>query len=128
MKTPKKEVKAAIVGLGRVGSIFLKKAIERKDHGINIVAAAEKSQSAPGIQIAKDNGIRVYGDGKELVEMGDDIDIIFDLTGDPRVTMFLQRALFRSKNLHTVLAPEAFAHYVWSLMAADEEFPDHHMK
>lgn len=95
MKTPKKEVKAAIVGLGRVGSIFLKKAMEKKDRGINIVAAAEKNENAPGIQIAKDNGIIVYGDGKKLVEIGDGLDIIFDLTGDPRVMMLLQRTLFQ---------------------------------
>jgi predicted dehydrogenase len=126
METAEKEVKAAIVGLGRVGSIFLKKLIKKEGQGIKIVAAAEKNESAPGIRIAKDNGIIVYGDAREITAMGEAIDIIFDLTGNPTEKMLLRRELLRSKNLHTVLAPETIAFFIWGLIAEGEELPRVH--
>jgi glyceraldehyde-3-phosphate dehydrogenase/erythrose-4-phosphate dehydrogenase len=120
------EVKAAIVGLGRVGSIFLKKVIEKKNPSIKIVAAAEKDENAPGVKLARDNGIKVFTEGREITSLGEEIDIIFDLTGSPNEKMLLRRELLRSKNLHTVLAPETTAHFIWGLIADGEELPRVH--
>lgn len=128
MGTSGMEVKAAIVGLGRVGSIFLKKLIEKDGQGIKIVAVAERDENASGVQFALDNGIEVYREGKEITALGEEIDIIFELTGNPNEKMLLRRELLRAKNLHTVLAPETIALFIWGLIAEGEELPEVHRK
>lgn len=128
MGTAGLEIKAAIVGLGRVGSIFLRKLIDKDGQGIRIVAAAERDENAPGVQFALDNGIMVYREGREIAALGDEIDIIFELTGNPNEKMLLRRELLRAKNLHTVLAPETIALFIWGLIAEGEELPEVHRK
>jgi aspartate-semialdehyde dehydrogenase len=119
----KKELRAAIVGLGRVGSTFLSKLTEKQGQGIKVVVAAETKQDSPGIQTAKENGIRVVSDGKEIIEMGDAIDIIFDLTGNRHAKMELRVKLAKSGNMSTVIAPEVLAFFIWNLIAEGEQFP-----
>jgi glyceraldehyde-3-phosphate dehydrogenase/erythrose-4-phosphate dehydrogenase len=123
METAKKELKVALVGLGRVGSKFLKKLMDRGGRGIKVVAAAEKSEDALGYKLAKDNGITVYSDGMEIIKMGKDVDIIFDLTGERFAKMDLRAELARSGNTHTVIAPEVLSWFIWNIITGGAEFP-----
>ncbi len=121
-----KEVRVAIIGLGDVGSTFLAKLAEKGSQGVKIVAAAEVNQSAPGIATAKDNGIEVLSDSKEVVAMGESVDIIFDLTGSADAKRALRSELARSGNQHTVLAPEVVAFLMWDLMGGGAELSTKH--
>ena len=122
----KREVHAAIVGLGRVGNAFLEKLIEREGHGIKIVAAAERDENAEGVKLAKDKGIRIYSDGKEVAQLGQAVDIIFDFTGNPDEKAALRVELVRTGNHNTVIAPEVVAEFIWDIMEPSEDFPDSH--
>ncbi|MCK5236716.1 MAG: hypothetical protein KAR06_07000 [Deltaproteobacteria bacterium] len=126
MTDGKKEVSVAIVGLGQVGSTFLDKLATKEGSGVNIVAAAELNSSAPGVESAKSKGIEVHEGTKELVAMGDSVDIIFDLTGNPEAKRNLRSELARSGNQHTVIAPEVVAFLIWDLMGESKEFPGGH--
>jgi homoserine dehydrogenase len=128
MAPKKKALKVGIAGLGRVGSTFLKKLLEKASNNINIVAAADIDQKAPGVKIAEDNGIRVYNDGKEISRLGEEIDIIFDFMGNYHEKMALRGELVLSDNNHTVVAPEVISYLIWDLMEAEEEFPEVHRK
>lgn len=128
MATEKKDVNVAIVGLGRVGSTFLEKLTEKERQGVKIVAAAEPNQNSPGVKIAKDKGIRVYGDSKDVIALGEGVDIIFDLTGNAEARKALRSGLAQSGNQSTVVAPEVIAFLVWDLMAVGERFPGDHSK
>lgn len=128
MAVEKKKVNVAIVGLGRVGSTFLAKLAEREGQGVSIVAAAERDAKSAGVGIAKGKGIKVFGDTKDIVTMGDEVDIIFDLTGNPDARKNLRGELARSGNQHTVIAPEVVAFLIWDLMGAKEDFPGDHKK
>ncbi len=128
MGDEKKEVRVAIVGLGRVGSVFLKKLSEREKTGLKIVGCAEKRADAPGVEVAKSRGIPVYTDTKEIVAMGEDVDVIFDLTGNPETRKNLRGELARSGNQHTVIAPEVIAYLIWDLMGETEELPHAHQR
>ena len=114
-----KEVKVAILGLGRVGSKFMTKLAEKASSGIKIVAAAEKDSGSPGIEEAKGKGVAVHTDSKDIVAMGEDIDIIFDLTGNTEARKALRSELARSGNQHTVIAPEVVAFLIWDLMGGE---------
>ena len=48
--------------------------------------------------------------------MADQIDIIFDLTGSPEVRQTLRAKLHDAGNRDTIIVPEIFAHFVWSLL------------
>lgn len=121
-----KEVKVAIAGLGRVGSRFLQILTSRAGSSVRIIAAVEANPDAPGVKIAEDRKIVVFREPSELVKLGDDIDVIFDLTGSPEFRRAVRSGLAESRNRHTVVAPEVMAFLMWDLMASGETFPDNH--
>ncbi|MDO8707079.1 hypothetical protein [Pseudomonas sp.] len=121
-----KEVRIAIAGLGRVGSKFLQKLTDRIGSGVKIIAVVEANPDAPGVKIAEAGGIRVYRDVQDIVNLGDAVDVIFDLTGSIEVRKALRSGLAESNNRHTVVAPEVVAFLIWDLIAAGEAFPASH--
>lgn len=121
-----KEVKVAIAGLGRVGSRFLQILTSRAGSSVKIIAAVEANPDAAGVKIAEERNIAVYREPSELVKLGDDIDVIFDLTGSPEFRKALRSGLAEFRNRHTVVAPEVMAFLIWDLIASGESFPDNH--
>jgi predicted dehydrogenase len=116
----------AIVGLGRVGSVFLDKLLKQANKGIAIVAVAEKGATA-GAALAKANGItNVSLD--QLVAQSDKIDILFDLTGLAEVRKELREKLMAAGNQHTVIATESIASFIWLLISDGETLPNVHAK
>jgi predicted dinucleotide-utilizing enzyme len=116
----------AIVGLGRVGSVFLEKLLAQSGKGVSIVAVAEKGDTA-GVALAKANGIENLNID-QLVAKGGDIDILFDLTGSAAVRQELRERLMGAGNRHTVIATESVALLIWALIADGENLPDVHGK
>lgn len=111
----------AIVGLGRIGSAFLQQMLARQSHGIELVCAAELNDT-PGRQAAVDAGVAIKS-LDEIVAIGKEIDVVFDLTGIPTVRRDLRERFARSHNLHTVIASESIMRVIWSLIT-DEALPD----
>lgn len=113
----------AIVGLGRVGTQFINKMMNFKTKGIHIIVAAEEDDTE-GKKSAIDRGIQIKT-SDEIASMGDYIDIIFDLTGNPEVRKSLRHGLLQHKNNHTAVAPETFAYLLWSVLE-DKPLPNVH--
>ncbi|MBW8072939.1 MAG: homoserine dehydrogenase [Ferrovum sp.] len=118
-----KKQKIAIVGLGRVGSVFLEALLSKANQGLEIVAVVEKSDT-PGCRLAQAEGIEIL-DVDGLVGKSGDVDIIFDLTGVSAVRQELREKLLKSTNRHTVIATESIARMIW-IFIADTELPDIH--
>lgn len=116
----------AIVGLGRVGSVFLAELLRRPSKDIEIVAVAENNETSGKI-LARSQGIAVL-DIDALVAMGEKIDILFDLTGMPAVRRELREKLSDANNRHTIIATETIAKLIWSLVASDVVLPNVHGK
>ena len=96
----------AIIGLGRIGSVFLG-AMQQKRQRINLVCVAERMET-PAKSQATAAGIKI-ATLDEIVAMGNGIDVIFDLTGIPDVRKELREKLLASNNKHTVIASETSA-------------------
>lgn len=111
----------AIVGLGRVGSIFLDKTLGKSD--VIRVKAVCELYDTQGRKQAEKEGIPVM-DLSEVIALGVDIDIIFDLTGDENVTCGLRRKLNKAGNTYTQVAQNRLARLVWSLISDDQYLPD----
>lgn len=111
----------AIVGLGKMGSAFLAELLAQPNEGVEIVAVVEKNNTA-GLALAKTHGIRNLSID-ELIKIGDDLDILFDLTGVAAVRKEIRDKLRASENRHTIVATENIARMVWTLIASGAELP-----
>ncbi len=116
----------AIVGLGRVGSVFLAELLRQESKEITVVAVAENGETS-GKALAKSHSIPVL-DIDGLIAKGDGIDILFDLTGAPAVRKELREKLMASDNRHTVIATETIARLIWALISSDVALPSVHGK
>lgn len=110
--------KIAIIGLGRIGSAFLRNIMTRRQHGVELVGVAETGNT-PGRQMAIDAGLPLLS-LDQIVEMGGQIDVLFDLTGIPSVRRELREKLMERKNDHTVIASETIARLIWALTTDDD--------
>jgi predicted dinucleotide-utilizing enzyme len=111
----------AIVGLGKMGSAFLAELLGQPNEAVEIVAVAEKADTA-GLALAKSRGIKNVSID-QLIAMGEDLDILFDLTGDDQVRQELRDKLQATGNRHTIVAAENIARMVWALIASGAELP-----
>jgi predicted dinucleotide-utilizing enzyme len=111
----------AIVGLGKVGSAFLEELLGQSNEGVEIVAVVESNNTA-GSALAKARGIKNLSID-ELVGMGEDLDILFDLTDVASVRQDLRDKLRAAGNRHTIIATENIARMVWTLIASGAELP-----
>ena len=107
--------KVAVVGLGRVGAAFLDELLCLTGKGIKVAYAVEKFDT-PGKKMAEAAGVQILSID-ELIALGEAVDIIFDLTGVPKVRKELREKLYGTSNRHTVIAPENIAHFIWSIMS-----------
>jgi len=112
-------INVALLGLGRIGQQFaasLATHIEDGDKPIKIVAVAERDPDSEAAKRFADAGVPVYTDAADVVALGDQVDIIFDLTGVTSVRKALRDKLQDLDNFHTVLVPEVFARLLWSFL------------
>ena len=82
---------------------------------VKVVAVAERSAQSELAKAFAGDGVPVYADAADVLELGDGIDIVFDLTGSADVRASLRNALGSSGNTHTILAPEALVRFFWAM-------------
>lgn len=111
-----KNINVAIVGAGRVGKTLLEKLLEFEGKGVTVVALADNNSEAVGIKLGKEKGIAIYDDVQKIVDLGDKVDVIFELTGDSGARRDCRMAMVKSENIHTVIAPETIAFLLWNLV------------
>ncbi len=83
---------------------------------IDLVAVCDVNTESPGATLARDNGIFVTGDVDELAAMGEDIDIIIEVSGDPTVKPKLKNAFIVSGNRTTIIMHDLVARMMMSIM------------
>ena len=113
----------ALLGLGRIGQQFaesLTKHIEEGNKALAIVAVAESNPDSEAAEKFNELGIPVYTDALDMVDLGDRVDIIFDLTGAADLRQAMRKRLQEKGNQHTVLVPEVFARMMWTVLEDGE--------
>jgi len=111
-----KKIKVALLGLGKVGETFAEHFLEQiQEHSapIEIVAVADHHPDSPVALGFSQNGVMVVNDAMEVVKLGNDVDVIFDLTGNSRTRQELRLKLIESRNTHTVIATENIVNLLW---------------
>jgi len=113
-------IKVALVGLGRIGSLFLGQIINRKS-SVEIVLVVEPNDT-PGKLMAEEEGISV-SNIDDIIARGEEIDLVFDLTGRSEVRQQLRTAYQKANNRHTIIVPDLMAHFIYSLIT-ETDIPD----
>jgi len=110
--------KIAIVGLGEVGTELMEQLMQHQELGLEISCVSELNETSGKIK-AVNAGIAVVA-LPAIAEMGENIDIIFDLTGSASVRSQLRESLYASGNKYTVIVAENISHIIWSLLTGNK--------
>ncbi|MDX8397204.1 MAG: hypothetical protein R8K49_02670 [Mariprofundaceae bacterium] len=113
--------KIAIVGLGQVGGELMEHLMRHQELGLEISCVSELNDTQAKKR-AVEAGIATV-DIAGITAMGEEIDIIFDLTGSVAVRSALREGLFASGNKYTVIVAENVSHIIWSLLTG-QPVPD----
>lgn len=108
-----KVAKVAIVGVGRTGAPLIKDFL--KYDYIQIMGVADVSPDAEGIKLAKESNIYTTTDAMDLAKMGDDVDIIIEVSGDPSVKPKLKEYYQQTGNKHTIIMHDLIVRLMISL-------------
>jgi len=115
-------IKVALLGLGEVGQEFAEHFLEIIQEGgkpVEIVAVAHDDLNSPIVLGFQQSGVQVYKNAVDIIEMGDAVDMIFDLTGNKDTRKALRQGMQTSNNKHTVIAPETMARLLWMFFDSD---------
>lgn len=119
-------LRIAILGLGEVGELFAEHLLEKiqiKGKPVKIVAVADPDTQSPVALGFSQSKIPVFEKYLDVVDMANDIDIIFDLTPDPMLKQRLRLELLSKKNRHTTIASQDVARLLWYFFDEDIELP-----
>lgn len=110
------KTRIALLGLGDIGEKFAEHFLEIMQEGgkpIEIVAVAHHDVNSPVALGFQQNKVKVFSNPVDVITLGDKVDIIFDLTEDPKTRQALRQGLQKTGNHHTVIAPEVVANLLW---------------
>jgi len=116
------KIRVALLGLGEIGEEFAENflnIIQEAGKPIEIAAVAHDDLDSPIVLGFQHSNVPVFKDATDVIDMGESIDIIFDLTGNTETRQLLRQGLMKSDNKHTVIAPEVVAKLLWMLFDAD---------
>lgn len=103
-----------IVGAGSGGTIILNLLLNL--NFMNVKAIVDKDEQAPGLHFARKMGIKHGSDWKPFLT--EDIQIVFDVTGDKSVI----KELMHSIPAHTLLIPGTVANLLVGLLKENDRF------
>ncbi|TCV89579.1 hypothetical protein [Sulfurirhabdus autotrophica] len=121
------KVNVALLGLGSVGETFAENFLEKiqEQHiNVEIVAVSTRHIDSPVAMGFAHSKVPVFENALDVINLGDKVDIIFDLTGNPDLRKSLRNRLQETKNTHTVIAPEVVAHLLWNFFGEKTDMPE----
>ena len=120
------KIRVALLGLGHVGEVFAEHFLEKIQEGhanVEIVAVATHDLESPVALGFAHSKVPVLKDALSVTNLGEKVDIIFDLTGNAELRQNLRNRLQESGNRHTVVAPEVLAHLLWNFFGESVALP-----
>ena len=107
------KINIAIIGAGQTGAPLIENLANSSF--VEIVSIADLNQQAPGIIFAKERGIPVTSDYRDVVKLGKQVDIIIEVTGVAQVKKSLKEFMQVTGNKHTVIMHELIAVLMMSM-------------
>ncbi len=101
------KINVALIGGGRTGTPLLKALLGYPF--INVVGIADKNASAKSMKLAKKQGIFTTTKPMEIVDMGAEVDILIEVTGDSSLKKRIKAKLVKNKNRKTIIMHDLVA-------------------
>ena len=108
--------------MGEVGQEFAEhflEIIQEEGKDVEIVAVAHHDKDSAVALGFQQSGVKFFEDAADVVKLGEEIDVIFDLTGSNDTRQALRKGMQETNNRHTVIAPEMMARLLWMFFGED---------
>lgn len=107
------KIRIGVIGAGETGTPLLIQLLDAKF--VEVVGVADLNDDMPGMRVARARGIRTTNDFMEIATLGNELDILIDVTGVPAVREKLRGYFQESGNHHTIIMHEMIAVLMMSL-------------
>lgn len=107
------KIRIGLIGAGETGTPLLKQLLDASF--VDIVGVADLNDAMPGMQLARSRGVKTTNDFMEMARLGNDLDILIDVTGVPAVREKLRNFFKETGNQHTIIMHEMIAVLMMSL-------------
>lgn len=119
------KINLALIGAGRTGTPLLKELL--KYPYINILGVADADPKAEGIKLAQEHGIPTSTDPMEVLKKGSLIDILVEVSGDPKLKKQIKDNFDQTHNTKTIIMHELIARLLISVCTQqDKLIPSFH--
>ena len=106
-------IRIVMIGAGETGTPLLKQLLAAPF--VEVVGVADLKNDMPGMDLARQYGVRTTNDFMTLARLGEAVDIIIDVTGVEAVRDRLRGYMQDSGNHHTIIMHELLAVLLMSL-------------
>ncbi|WP_042691253.1 oxidoreductase [Azospirillum sp. B506] len=106
--------RVAVVGAGETGTPLLSKLLAAPF--VELLGVADLDPEAPGMLLAGHRGVKTTTSFQELAGLGEQLDVLIDVTGVPAVRDSLRKAMQETGNHHTVIVHEMVVQLMLSLL------------
>ena len=111
---PNNLFRVAVVGAGETGTPLLSKLLAAPF--VELLGVADLDPEAPGMRLAHHRGVKTTTNFHELAQLGEQLDVLIDVTGVPAVRDALRKAMLGTGNHHTVIVHEMVVQLMLSLL------------
>jgi acetaldehyde dehydrogenase (acetylating) len=112
-------VRIAVAGGGRMGTPLIEEFLKRPY--AELVGVADVDPESAGARLAKDNGVAFTTDALAFASMDGEIDLLFEVSGDPTLKRRLKDAFVYADNRHTIIVHDLVARLVMTVVAGSDE-------
>ena len=103
----------AVIGAGETGTPLLQQLLDAPF--VRVLGVADLDPDAPGMRLAREHGVTTTTDFMELARLGEELDVLIDVTGVPRVREALRQHMQDTGNHHTIIMHEVIVQLMLSL-------------
>lgn len=107
------KIRIGVIGAGETGTPLLTQLLDASF--VEVVGVADLNEDMPGMRVARARGIKTTKDFMDIARLGNDLDILIDVTGVPAVREKLRTFFHDSGNHHTIIMHEMIAILMMSL-------------
>ncbi|WP_434618669.1 oxidoreductase [Azospirillum sp. B2RO_4] len=111
---PNNLFRVAVVGAGETGTPLLRKLLAAPF--VELLGVADLDPEAPGMTLANHRDVKTTTNFHELAQLGEQLDVLIDVTGVPAVRDGLRKAMQETGNHHTVIVHEMVVQLMLSLL------------
>lgn len=107
------KIRIGVIGAGETGTPLLTQLLDASF--VEVVGVADLKDDMPGMAVARARGVKTTNDFMDIARLGNELDILIDVTGVSAVREKLRTFFQESGNHHTIIMHEMIAILMMSL-------------